>query len=321
MTASDFLKQWRDSSKAIAVKTSGSTGDPKQIYLSKRDMMLSACATNKFFGLKDGSRFICPMSFEFIGAKMMAVRALMARGELVEVNPANNFTFDGHADLLAIVPSQVDCLINSKELISKTKNVIIGGAPLDDMTIERLLELNVNAFQTYGMTETASHVALRKVGEPHYKALPGVKFSTDDRQCLVIEMQGRDSSHIVTNDIVELVSPTLFLWQGRFDNVINSGGVKVHPELLEKEIKCIFDGAGIRYKEVLVTSRASAKWGEEVICVLEMDKESIPTCAFQLLYLLKTQLKNSMHCPKELIFVEKLHRTLSGKINRKFKDY
>lgn len=256
------------------------------------------------------------MNFRYIGAKMMAVRALVNHGELISLMPANRFQFDGVADLLAIVPSQVDYLIESSDMVSRVRNVIIGGAPLDNDRRKRILDAGLNAYATYGMTETASHVALAHVGEDYYHALPGITFSSDNRDCLVIDMEGRDTSHIVTNDIVRIISQDTFKWIGRYDNVINSGGIKIVPEEIESVVRVVLEREGIAFSELIIVPRPSEKWGLEAVCLLETERDYCQDTLEYLRNAIKHSIDNPLKCPKEIICVRQLARTPSGKLDR-----
>ena len=238
-----FVADWFDDSQFMTAQTSGSTGVPKTIQLLKSDMRASAQMTNAFFNINSNSTFLLSLSPNYIAGKMMIVRWLEAGAEMVEQTPSSNpltQLLQTQVTLSAMVPSQVVNILNeatSLAQLSKIENMIIGGAPLDSVTEKRIVETSLNAYATYGMTETLSHVALRKVGaEDSYFALPGVTFSQDERGCLKIDIPHLSIREVVTNDMVDLIDSTHFVWRGRFDNVINSGGVKIFPEEIEKLI-------------------------------------------------------------------------------------
>lgn len=317
MTAGEFLDEWHNSAKHIRAVTSGSTGTPKSILLSKHDMVMSAEATNRFFNLGRDANFVCPMDFKYIGAKMMAVRALISGGILSAVTPSNNFDFQGTADLLAVVPSQIDTIVDNPSKASRIRNLIVGGAAVDNEKAARLIDCGINAYATYGMTETASHVALKKLGAQAFKALPGISFDVDERGCLTISLEGRDMNRVVTNDLVKLLSPTEFEYLGRYDNVINSGGIKIHPEILEGEIKKCLSQMNLPFRDVLVTSRKSDKWGEEAVCLVETDAGNEVFDFPRLALRLKEILEDPRYCPREFTVTDSLPRTESGKPIRK----
>ncbi len=305
---SDFLTQWNNNDKYITAHTSGSTGIPKQICLLKSDMIVSANNTNRFFGLNEHSRFLLNLSADYIAGKMMIVRAIVANAILHVVNPSNNplYNVDPQLDidLMAIVPSQINGVLTS-ESANKIKHLIIGGAAIDVNDEICIIKSGINAYATYGMTETCSHVALRKLGTNHYKALPGIELATDYRGCLTIISSNYSFGTLITNDSVELIDNTSFKWLGRIDNVINSGGIKIHPEEIEKKIAQIM-GNRLFY----ITSRKSKLWGEELILIVEGSQLSN-----EILSLINQQLSRFEH-PKEIIYLPIIPLTQSGKIKR-----
>lgn len=305
-----FIDEWHNDSPLIVAHTSGSTGTPKAIRLLKDDMRASARATNRFFGLGEGAVFVVPLSMNYIAAKMMAVRADVSGGYCVALSPANEFKLpDGAIDLLAIVPSQVDCLLRHSQWASRVHNIIIGGAPLSDALRKRLVHSGFNAYETYGMTETCSHVALKRIGQDFFAAVPGVLFSVDERGCLVVDVEHfAGERHFVTNDIVELVDRRHFRWLGRYDNVINSGGIKIVPEQLEERIRALVPDIDF---EFIVTGRPSERWGQEVIVKAETGQ-----CHLDEVFGPLRELLPHTHLPKAFIAVTALPRTANGKLRR-----
>lgn len=305
--AREFITQWLDDSPVITAHTSGSTGTPKQILLKKNDMRASARATIKFFGLHGASTLLLPLSPDYIAGKMQIVRAIEAGCRLVVETPSSRpfATYEGACSLIPIVPSQLDGLI-AAPFARGVKNVIIGGAPLSPAQEQHIISAHLNAYATYGMTETCSHVALRRVGERVYRGLPGFRFSTDMRGCLVIESSTLSFGRLVTNDMVRLTGDNEFEWLGRYDNVINSGGVKIHPEEIEQVMTPLLPEGATAY----VTSRASDQWGEEA--VIATDSHDVTD---RLLDRLK-ELLPPHHVPHDIIYLDNIPLTSSGKIIR-----
>lgn len=261
-----FLEEWRNELPYIVAHTSGSTGKPKEIRLLKADMRHSARMTNQAFGITDASMLVCPLSANYIAGKMMIVRALEAGCRLVMEPPSNRPLSEdyGRVDLLPIVPSQIDALI-ANPLVGNVCNLIVGGAPVSPSQEIQLTGLQgLNPYATYGMTETCSHVALRRLGESCFQAMPGVWFSVDSRNCLCVNSNGYSFKSLQTNDIVNLVSTTRFIWRGRYDNVVISGGLKFFPEEIERKIIAALGVTGF-----FITGRDSAKWGQELVMVIE----------------------------------------------------
>ena len=306
-TVEDFLKEWLSDCDYIAAHTSGSTGAPKEIKLLKDDMRASARATNERFKIDSHSVIAYPLSTDYIAGKMMEVRAMEAGCRIIRMSVSNYVEISSDIDLLAVVPSQVESLLQDKYLAKKVRNIIIGGAPLCDDLATRLYYSGANAFATYGMTETCSHVALAKItdGEKIFEAMPGISFEKDQRDCLVINAPSFSFKKIITNDIVELIDDRKFKWLGRFDNVINSGGIKIYPETLEKEIQKWID------KEFYITGCKDDKWGEVPVMVFVGDKEEEQ----DIFKLLRSKIDHRK-CPARVCAVKDLPRTANGKIIR-----
>ena len=203
------------------------------------------------------------------------------------------------------VPSQLEGLLDSP-FVSRAENIIIGGAPLSPGQERSLTSAGLNAYATYGMTETCSHVALRRIGHDTYRGLPGFDFSTDSRGCLVIDSSTLSFGRLITNDMVSLSGTNEFEWLGRYDNVINSGGVKIHPEEIERVMAPILPVGATAY----VTSRASERWGREAVIVTDSREVTA-----ELLVRLKDLLPQH-HAPHDIIYLDHIPLTSSGKIIR-----
>ena len=239
----------------------------------------------------------------------MAVRADLCRGNLSWEEPSNrtleNYNGDS-IDLLAVVPSQMLYIIENLDRMPIIRNIIIGGAKIDSSLRSRIAETGLNAWETYGMTETASHIALRKVAEieTNFMPLPGIEIDVDEQGKLIIDM--KDWKRIVTNDIVELKTDGSFKILGRSDNVINSGGKKIHPEAVEEVLENIFGC------EILITSKPDIKWGEQVVMIIDdglsgdSDNQILETCRNHL----------TKECVPKSIIHSKIEHTPNGKKQR-----
>lgn len=318
----DFIKEFYNNLPYVTAHTSGSTGKPKEIHLLKSDMCASAELTNNFFGLSSDSTFYLNLSPSYIAGKMMIVRALVLNAKIVEESPSNqplsNYNSNERISLGAFVPSQIKYLINNPEKLLLFDNIIIGGGKIPGRLERWLAEQGIRAFNTYGMTETCSHVALAPVGvtpQP-FTAIGNITFSTDNRGCLVVNTPHFSQKKVTTNDIVNLISPTQFQWCGRIDNVINSGGIKIFPEEIEPKIAEV-----IRNTRFYVTSQKSDKWGEELLLILEY--KSLPDGVSKsgeirpdFINKMKQKLP-SYSIPRRYIAINKFEETSSGKIIRK----
>lgn len=317
---SDFVEEFYNEKKYIIAHTSGSTGEPKEIHLLKEDMIESAKLTNDFFKLTTDSLFYLCLSPHYIAGKMMIVRCLILNAKICEVTPSNAplDTYDGSEmiDLIALVPSQIIYLLNNPDKRALIKDMIIGGGAVSEKLNKRMSELSLSAFATYGMTETCSHVALAAVTLPvsPFKALGNVTFSLDERGCLVIHTPQFHNKTIVTNDIVELISNTDFFWKGRYDNVINTGGIKVFPEEIEKKLVPL-----LSHSKYYITSIPSDKWGNDVALAVEYpnlkEDKKIGEINPALIEKMKSIL-SEYEIPKHYIALKNIPLTSSGKIIR-----
>lgn len=308
---SDFLSEWNSQADYVVARTSGSTGVPKEIRLAKSDMVASARATNAFFGIDRRSVLAIPLSMDYIAGKMMAVRAIVAGCRLVVLPVSNDIDLDGHVDLLSVVPSQARRLLERGIGPSDVGALLVGGAGVDRQLEHDIVSAGFNAWLGFGMTETCSHVALRRFGATDglYRAMPGISFETDSRGCLVIVGDGFSWRRLVTNDVVSLDSDVSFRWLGRADNVVNSGGIKVMPEEVEDYIR---ERVPEWFPEFYVTGAPSERWGEVVALVFagaESDVPRVRECIGAMSW-------RRGHRPVVIKWIAELPRTESGKIRR-----
>lgn len=269
-TIGKFILEWLDENDFITVKTSGSTGIPKEIKLQKRNVFNSAKATVSYFDLKENTKALLCLPSEYIAGKMMLVRAMTAGWKLHSASPEKNplENIEGDFDFTAMVPYQV---FHSLADLHKMKKVIIGGGAVSSELEQQLQNVNSKVFATYGMTETISHIAVRPInGEEKsdvFVALPKVEFSQNEMGCLQIHAPEISDETVVTNDVVELLSKTSFKFLGRIDNVINTGGVKVHPEVVEEELSKFIQ------QPFFIASEKDEALGERVILIIESEKQ------------------------------------------------
>jgi O-succinylbenzoic acid--CoA ligase len=271
MTYEEFIDEWNSPAECVEVQTSGSTGRPKKMLVEKARMRESANMTCDFLGLKAGDTALLCMSLDYIAGKMMAVRSIVRGLHLQVVAPSNRPLkgLDSSFDFAAMVPSQVyESLRHEEEAerLRQTRHLIIGGGAVSK-DLEAQLRLFPNAvWSTYGMTETLSHIAMRRLNgssaSDWYTPMSGVGISGSADGCLVIDAPRLCSERLVTNDIAE-ISNGQFRIIGRRDNVICSGGIKIQIEEVEN-LLCE------HLKEPFaVTRKKYAKFGEAVVLVTE----------------------------------------------------
>ncbi|WP_396175780.1 AMP-binding protein, partial [Flavobacterium sp.] len=298
----DFLLDWFDSKDYIEMFTSGSTGEPKTVIVKKQAMVNSAIATGDFFDLKPGNSALQCLPVKYVAGKMMLVRAMILGLDLEFVAPSSHPMRNNEIDFdfVAMVPLQAQ---NSIQELQKVKKLIIGGAAVNKTLEKQLLKLKTEVYETYGMTETITHIAARKLGEKAFTVLPDVTVSYDDRNCLVIHAPKISDEVIITNDIVELVNENQFIFLGRIDNVINSGGIKLIPEQIENKLMSKIQ------QRFFISSKSDDELGEKLILVVEGDKVEFEHTIYEDL--------DKYEKPKEILFIPKFKETATGKIMRK----
>lgn len=299
-----FLNEWDSGTNEIVLRTSGSTGQPKVIRVSKRIMWHSAGATIEALQLKKARRALLALSPEYIAGKMMIVRAMRAGWELEVVSPSGNplKNTKGEFDFAALVPLQASAALDE---LYRIRKLIVGGAQVPGSLREALLKVDSEIYETYGMTETVSHIALKAVKEDAgmFRALPGVTFSQDNRGCLIIHASEWGHDRLQTTDVVELPDSTHFIWLGRADFIINSGGIKVHPEKVERVLSHFYDA------EIYVLPLPDETLGSRVVMAVENRTDLVIPDSLEGL--------TKYEIPKEIRVVKQFPRTAGGKIDRK----
>lgn len=301
----------------MEVKTSGSTGEPKRMMVEKRRMLNSARITCDFLGLKPGDTALLCMSTDYIAGKMMIVRSIERGLKLIEVEPCGHplNTEYPYIDFAAMVPMQVYNSLQvpeEKERLMAIRHLIIGGGAIDDAMEAELRTFPNAVWSTYGMTETLSHIALRRISGPEasewYVPFPTVKLSTTDEGCLVIDAPEVCADTLTTNDIVELKPDGRFRVLGRKDNVICSGGIKIQIEEVERELKPY---ARVPY---IISKKKDEKFGEIVVLLTEGDTDEMKAICEEHL--------PKYHRPKLYQHIDKIPLTETGKPARqKILDY
>tara|TARA_B100000767_G_scaffold236983_1_gene230974 strand:- start:2807 stop:3889 length:1083 start_codon:yes stop_codon:yes gene_type:complete len=303
----DFLMDWINPNEYIILQTSGSTDKPKQIKYSKQSMVNSALATGNHFGISIGSIALNCLSANNIAGKMMLVRAMILGLEL-DIVPPNGNVLEGNIkkyDFAAMVPLQVDQAMNQ---INQIKTLLVGGAIPSNFLIKALQSKEIKSFITYGMTETLTHIASKSINlnESYYTVLPGIEISADHRKCLNIKASYLSNELIITNDLVKLISKTTFEILGRYDNVINSGGIKVSPEEVEQKIDHLIESP------FFIGSISDEKLGEKMVLVLEGENKKS-----DILSILKHKEILSLYkLPKAVVYIKSFEYTENGKLRR-----
>lgn len=297
----DFILDWFDNKSYLELNTSGTTGAPKVIRIEKQAMVNSALATGDFFELRPGNKALHCLPTKYIAGKMMFVRSFILGLDMDFVAPNSHpmKRNDTKYDFVAMVPLQAQ---NSLSELKNVKKLIVGGAKMGKALEKSLSKLKTEIYETYGMTETITHIAAKKLGEKLFTTLPNISISTDDRDCLVIDAPNISSDAVVTNDLVDLINEKQFSYLGRIDNVINSGGIKLIPEQIEDKLATKINS------RFFVTGAADPVLGEKLILIIEGEKKDLDTGTFDHL--------DKYEKPKEIHFVPKFIETDNGKIKR-----
>lgn len=311
MDLETFLVEWHNDSPTVLVHTSGSTGMPKPMLVEKRRMEASARITCGFLGLKAGDTALLCMSLDYIAGKMMVVRALTCGLQLKVVEPCGCPLWEGHVDFAAMVPMQVYNLLQTEDgrrRLMAVRHLIIGGGAIDEALASALVDFPNQVWSTYGMTETLSHIALRRLSGPDasewYMPFEGVTLSQTDEGCLVIDAPAVHDGPLVTNDIAEMHDDGRFRILGRKDNVICSGGIKIQIEEVER---LLHPHLSVPF---LITKRADKKFGEQVVLLTESeDMDAIRNICQRVL--------PKYWQPRAFLHVDSLPLTETGKPARK----
>jgi O-succinylbenzoic acid--CoA ligase len=276
-------------------------------------MQISAKMTGEFLQLKKGDIALVCLNIEYIAGKMMLVRAMVLGWHLDVIEAKSNpFKGEKQYDFSAVVPMQ---LYHSLADLNKVKTIIVGGGKVSKALEDKLQKLKTSIFATYGMTETITHIAVKKLNnndgkKQYFEVLPNVSISKDERGCLVVKASKVAKEQIVTNDLVEIISENQFKWLGRFDHIINSGGIKISPEIIEEKL------AEIINQRFFITSKKDIVLGEKLILIIEGKANSALKEKLQI----KISLLESISTykkPKSIYFIPKFIETETQKINRK----
>jgi len=299
----------------IDQKSSGTTGDPKVFNLDRKAMETSARKTLAFFGLEKGDRVLLCLPVDYIAGKMMVVRALVGGLDLALTEPSSRplEKMEGDFRFVPMVPLQVLESLKAGDDLEPCGILLIGGGELPDSGRKQLMSFSHPAvYESFGMSESYTHFALRKINGPEgsewFRVLEGVRISADSRSCLVLDMPGVTTGEVVSNDLVEIVADgSGFRWLGRYDNVINTGGIKVIPELLEQRISALLQTT------CLLLPLPDEKLGQKMVLMVEWTVSAPPDAEWERLF--REQLAPH-EVPKQIIPVNEIPRNTSFKPDR-----
>lgn len=307
----DFIGEWLNDDPNIRLQTSGSTGKPKTISVSKNQMLESAAMTANYFDFKAGQTALLCLPMSYIAGKMMVVRALLSKLNLKCIEPGNSpiafLPDDLSIDFAPLIPMQLSRVKDSKTI----RKILLGGGPVDSRLEEDMQALQAEIYHGYGMTETLSHVAIRSINgkkrSENYHALAGITFKVDERGCLIIHVPFlKEPVH--TNDMVHLLDERTFVWKGRADFVVNSGGIKLFPEGIEKKLSTLIP------ERFFLFGLPDEKLGEK-LCLF-MEGKQYESDRFDRLKTAINNILEKYERPKRIFFIDEFQSTASGKIKR-----
>jgi O-succinylbenzoic acid--CoA ligase len=321
--AYDFIISWLSGQETFLLQTSGSTGTPKTIRVNRAQLSSSARMTGAVLELPAGTRALVCLNITYIGGIMMLVRGMELDWELSIIEPASNplSAFEDPAfDFAAMVPLQLSTILSDESTrgkIGRVGKILLGGAPVGMHLRKQIGQLPVPVYQSYGMTETVSHIALRQLNGPDagkdYRVLPGITFGLDERSCLFISGPVTNGEKIQTNDLAEITSAFSFNWLGRIDNVINSGGVKVALDKVDEVVAEVFYDLRIE-NDYFSWFENDEKLGQKLILIVEkMDEDGLPQ-----MWLEEIRKRISIYeTPKHVYFVGKFKKTPTDKVDKR----
>ncbi|MCX6216050.1 AMP-binding protein [Spirosoma sp.] len=332
-----FCQSWLQGQQRFTLYTSGSTGTPKPIELTRAQMQASAQLTGQTLGLQTGDRALVCLNIRYVAGIMMLVRGLELGLPLTIIEPSANPLLDFTPAIdtfafTALVPLQVQTILEQKpektQLLDGMKAILIGGAATSPALEKQLSAIKAPIYATYGMTETVSHIALRRLNGPDaselFTALIGVQLGTDARGCLYITSAATNFDLIQTNDVVELLPDagtgnTQFRLLGRADRIINSGGVKIQPEqveqLISKQLTLESVSNSVLIPRFFVTGLPDKRLGQRVVVVCE--QVAIESQQWEKIQKIIREKLGAYAVPKDILPVARFLETPTGKIDQK----
>lgn len=306
-----FLQKWKEEDPIFSIYSSGSTGPPKELFFRKRSLETSALISIKTFDLKKGDIALLCLPLNFVAGKLMLVRAIVGKLKLKITDPSSNplQKIVEDIDFAAFTPYQISVILDeNKDKLDLISKIILGGSKVSSSLEEKLKGCRSDIYETFGMSETLTHCAIRKLSDKgsKFKIVEGFKWELNTDGCLELSAPHLPLSPIKTNDVVKKEDEDHFTWLGRKDNVINSGGVKLYPETIERKLQEVFSFS------LVVGKEEDDLLGEKAILYIE---ESVRNEFDQSIY--DTISFDKYEKPKEVRFISQIPRNSNGKIERK----
>jgi O-succinylbenzoic acid--CoA ligase len=317
------MQSWLAGQQTFILQTSGSTGTPKPIEIKRGQLVSSAHMTGKALRHGNGTRALVCLNINYIAGLMMLVRGMELNWNITVVEPSSNPLSEVEEnaifDFAALVPLQLVAMLENPETadqLGRLGKVLLGGAPINVLLQRQIADLNIPVYQSYGMTETVSHIALRRLngenGPEDYRFLPNINFGTDERGCLYIAGPVTNDEIVQTNDLVE-ISGNTFKWIGRADNVINSGGVKIVLDKVDAEVGEVFFDLNIS-NSFFSWFVEDEKLGQKLVLIIEgMENAQPPE---QIISEIRKRL-SAYETPKHVYFAQHFSKTTTDKVDKR----
>ena len=319
----DFINAWLGGQEEFILHTSGSTGTPKPIIIKRNQLSASAIMTGEALQLGPGTKaLVCP-NVSYIAGLMMLVRAMELDWDISVTEPASNplleLPEDDHFDFVALVPMQLAAIMENPSTKEKTHHlgkILLGGAPVSLSLQKKIQEIPTPIYLSYGMTETVSHIALRRLNGPdasaYFTFLPNLTFGVDDRGCLYVRGAVTNGEKVQTNDLVHISSNT-FEWLGRADHVINSGGIKIILDKIDAQIAQVFDQMNLP-NAFFAWSEPDEKLGQKLVLIIEGELNQFTKDEVQ------AEIRahiSAYETPKRIYFADQFEKTATGKVDKR----
>ena len=315
----NFCRQWLNEQSSFSIKTSGSTGPPKIIPFTREQMLASAKQTIAFFNLRPDDTVLVCLNTAYIAGLMMLVRGFTAGSKIIAIEPSGNPLVDitETISFMAVVPLQLNNIIEEPATLLKQeaiRNTIVGGAPVSFSLQQKISKLKASVWATFGMTETLTHFGVRQLSpleEKLFTVLPMTSIRGDERGCLIVKSDVTQNEELMTNDLVEIIDDNHFIWKGRIDNVINSGGVKFQIEDLEAKTAILFSELNLP-NNFFIAKEKDTVTGEKICLIIEAIEElsEIENVNFANYY-------DEYGSPKKVAYLQRFVYTPTGKIDRR----
>jgi O-succinylbenzoic acid--CoA ligase len=308
---SDWVKRWNSRDSNFTFLTSGTSGSAKEILFSREQIEKSAWRTAQFFKWSDGMEVLHSLPMQYVAGRMNVLRALITKQSVWKMTPkvemtSNDFYRLENIEWWTLTPPMLSSFLSIEQPVLTKAKLLVGGAPVVQSLIDKAQGVGNEIWESYGAAETLTHIALRKLNgndkSKGFKPLHGVSIKMTEQGMAIDD--GFLGNAVVTSDLGTWINDKEFIVEGRIDDIINSGGVKINPLEVEKIIHQHMKEAGF------VKGSKDDRWGQIVTWVVKYD--TIIPQDWQDWFISQPLLK-----PKLIVRVDVLPQNENGKWIRK----